>query len=543
MDLSRAGALLGLGSRASLYTEAAVEEGDSGDGSTGDTAFRNAAPKWRWQQAAVFVGALATLACGAALCLERLLPHAGGVAPRVRGGSRAPTVLLAEAGAGSSEDIIDEFRDLGTGNCVNFTGAKAEQVEWLLIPAYRVAMPTLPPPSDQPLSLPPPTPSAPETITAKEWCIDQCRFRKQACTGFTLQSDEKCGLLTNPDFRPSAADGDDGKTCFWRKTFLLNTKGLYSGHQPAIPKIIWSYWINMPGKNDSDRTKDTIPQFIDICTASWKKLNPGYKVHVLNDTTMWEFVNRSELPKQFDQLMIQHKSDAIRLALLARHGGIWIDASTILVKPLEQILGSNPSDERTFFELNGQPTRHVNAMDYEKRVDWKYHHIENWFFASPPGDPLFVRTHQCVNKILETGHDTKLLNSTGLFSKTQLENFYALDIWAWLSTHACMFKVIDDDLAMTHWWTGPNVHHRDPLQGVIMWFTYDWSTMSHMLFKEVNNELLDELMNKSSAVLKFGTDTRKFLVSPITPKQMWCKKSTFHVMLSELGLLDHSKCW
>lgn len=538
MALSRASSLLGLGGSASLYTEAAVEEGDA-----------NAAPKCRWQRGAVFVGGLAVpkllvvlaAVCGAALSIALLGPHAA-VTQRVRGGSKeVPTVLLADAGAVvGSEDIIDEFRDLGKGNCVNFTGANASLVEVLLIPAYRVAMPTLPPPTNQPS--PPPTPSAPETITAKEWCIEQCRLRLRACTGFTLQGEEKCSLITNPDFRPSAADGKEGKTCFWRKFFKQNTKGLYSEPQPAIPKIIWSYWINMPGKNNSDPTKNTIPQFVELCAESWKKLNPEYKVHVLNDTTVWNFVNRSELPAKFDELMVQHKSDAIRLALLARHGGVWIDASTILVKSLAHILGENPSDYRTFFELNGKPTRHIHAMDYEKRVDWKYHHIENWFFASPPGDPLFVRTHQCVNTILDTGHDTKLLNSTGLFTKTQLENFYALDLWSWLSTHACMFKVIDDDMAMTHWWTGGKVRHRDPLKGVIMWFTYEWSTMCSMLFKEVNNDLLDELMNQSSGVLKFGTDTRKYLVSPITPRQMWCEKSTFHVILSELDLLRPSKC-
>ena len=56
----------------------------------------------------------------------------------------------------------------------------------------------------------------------------------------------------------------------------------------------------------------------------------GVKNHYL------EYINETDLPKQFTKMTsIQAKSDLLRLALLYRHGGVWMDINIILFSKLE----------------------------------------------------------------------------------------------------------------------------------------------------------------------------------------------------------------
>eukprot|EP00435_Cladocopium_sp_Y103_P038636 s224_g10.t1 len=69
-----------------------------------------------------------------------------------------------------------------------------------------------------------------------------------------------------------------------------------------------------------------------------RRLNPGWTVHVLDQETVWRFISREDLPRGFDRLKIQHRSDAIRLALLVKYGGVWLDATVLLLRPLNMMI-------------------------------------------------------------------------------------------------------------------------------------------------------------------------------------------------------------
>lgn len=76
-------------------------------------------------------------------------------------------------------------------------------------------------------------------------------------------------------------------------------------HDP-IPKIIWTYWddpLNMPLN-------------IRACLDTWRKHNPGYRIIVVSDKTMHLYCSPGVDSKQY-----------VRLDILARHGGFWLDAS------------------------------------------------------------------------------------------------------------------------------------------------------------------------------------------------------------------------
>merc|ERR1719253_933255 len=77
----------------------------------------------------------------------------------------------------------------------------------------------------------------------------------------------------------------------------------------------------------------------------------------------------------------EHRSDAIRLALLERYGGVWSDVSNVCLRPLEQwlwvdILGSSRSVGAFYFARFG-------VMPNCSRE-----YVENWFLAARRGHPL-----------------------------------------------------------------------------------------------------------------------------------------------------------
>lgn len=91
----------------------------------------------------------------------------------------------------------------------------------------------------------------------------------------------------------------------------------------AIPKILWTYW-NQP-QPDS---------FVLECIQSWRLQCPDYEVRLVHPGNLAEFVERGALPAQFEELHPTKQSDWLRLYLVARHGGFWLDASTLLTRSL-----------------------------------------------------------------------------------------------------------------------------------------------------------------------------------------------------------------
>jgi hypothetical protein len=88
-------------------------------------------------------------------------------------------------------------------------------------------------------------------------------------------------------------------------------------HAAPPPRCIWTYW------------KGDIPYFVHRCIDSWRKNNPTYKIIVLRKQTLSDYID-----VDLDKLRHANDSQArfadfVRLHVLARHGGMWMDASVI----------------------------------------------------------------------------------------------------------------------------------------------------------------------------------------------------------------------
>ena len=127
-----------------------------------------------------------------------------------------------------------------------------------------------------------------------------------------------------------------------------------------IPNIIWMYW---------DKGYDNCPDIIKICYESWKKYNTNYKIIFLDDTNLIQYINIKNYIPDIDKknIKIQHFADIIRLILLHKYGGYWVDGTLLCTKSLNSWIQNR--NKSSFFAFRN-PT------------NWKL--LSNWFLCSCP---------------------------------------------------------------------------------------------------------------------------------------------------------------
>jgi len=320
--------------------------------------------------------------------------------------------------------------------------------------------------------------------------------------------------------------------CIWRHPILRQTPGAYEGPQLPVPKTIWSYWQKMPG------APEALNKFIDACLASWRALNPDYQIRLLDNEAVARYVDARDLPETFQFLSIQHRSDAIRLAILKKYGGIWVDATTFMTNPLRELLGEDP-DVRTFFALP-YPWTDQSLKDNDTRVSW-IDHPQNWFLAAPPGDLFILRLQKCVWQFME-GVNRKDFSLSGLFSVDQLEIMPRLGIRAYLSTDACMFRTIFEDITLWRWWHSPRVQIRNPVGNLGFAWMANMTETREKIFGTVDPEFMPKLRDDPALFMKFTSDMRKVMVEPLDPTAIWCKENSFRKILDAMGVDSVTKC-
>lgn len=85
----------------------------------------------------------------------------------------------------------------------------------------------------------------------------------------------------------------------------------------APPKIIWTYW-----------NTTTIPPNVQEILRNRANVLTSWQQIILSDTTLDNYVNPP--PDVVNTLIPQHKADWLRLALLKKYGGCWMDATIVV---------------------------------------------------------------------------------------------------------------------------------------------------------------------------------------------------------------------
>jgi hypothetical protein len=132
-------------------------------------------------------------------------------------------------------------------------------------------------------------------------------------------------------------------------------------------KTIWSLWL---------QGWDMAPEVVRACARSWSRLNPSWAIHRLTRDHVRELLPPASPFERTLQLSLPPEalSDIVRLELLARFGGVWVDATTYCLVPLDRWLGSAMTQGFFAFDRPG-PDRMLST----------------WFIAAEPSSPVILR--------------------------------------------------------------------------------------------------------------------------------------------------------
>lgn len=130
----------------------------------------------------------------------------------------------------------------------------------------------------------------------------------------------------------------------------------------SIPKTIWTLWL---------QGWDSAPDLARACLASWRRLNPDWRVLALDRASL-----SAHLPARDSALPAsggapEALSDRVRIALLDTHGGVWADATAMCARPLDDWLPA--ATPYGFFAFNRPGPERM---------------IASWFLAAAPSNAV-----------------------------------------------------------------------------------------------------------------------------------------------------------
>ena len=153
--------------------------------------------------------------------------------------------------------------------------------------------------------------------------------------------------------------------------FLFLKKREIEGFEgDKIPKIIWSYWDN-----------PDVPDFVAKCRKNWAKFAPNYEIRYLNKNNIEDYI--TNMPENWQSLPPYRQADVLRLKLLEKYGGIWMDASILLMENPDKFVGGDVTLFTTPGTTNADPV------------------YENWFIASTPNNEIIKKWIVEVEKAIK----------------------------------------------------------------------------------------------------------------------------------------------
>ena len=150
-----------------------------------------------------------------------------------------------------------------------------------------------------------------------------------------------------------------------------------------IPKIIFIYWHNKE-----------YPKLIEFSINRIKQLHPDYIINILDKESIKNYIEIDKHGFNFNDKILNKQtyfSDIIRFFLLEKYGGIWIDASLIFWKRLDNIVKSKDSL--------------LLIRNYNNDNGYNNKGFESWLIASTPNHPFIKKIK---NKIISLNTYNKI---------------------------------------------------------------------------------------------------------------------------------------
>ena len=199
----------------------------------------------------------------------------------------------------------------------------------------------------------------------------------------------------------------------------------------TLPSIAWMYW-------DTPTRPDLIQKIHDYNlkhVGSWT-------VHFLDKTSVYKYIPKSEFPRKYNGLKPAHKADWIRLTLLSKYGGVWIDASILLndSSALDRLRKQSIEKQSAFTGFS-----YRNKEPGKKSIRGISLYIENWFIMAPKESIIIKLWLEEYEKAIELGFMSyrHSLDEIGVDTSRIFEKPTS----TYLTQHACLQKVLQTGLA------------------------------------------------------------------------------------------------
>lgn len=139
---------------------------------------------------------------------------------------------------------------------------------------------------------------------------------------------------------------------------------------PELENKIWVLWL---------QGVDNAPDIVKACVKSIKRHAGEREVILLEENSISKYIDIPDhIWKKYKsgELKPAHFSDFVRMALLYRYGGLWLDSTVFLNGEIPEKIFKN---ELFFFQIS-------KTKECPRR---KYHKLCNWFiYVSKPGNRL-----------------------------------------------------------------------------------------------------------------------------------------------------------
>ncbi len=207
-------------------------------------------------------------------------------------------------------------------------------------------------------------------------------------------------------------------------------------NQPS--NYIWTMWL-----------QGEIPELIQVALESIKKIYPN--VILITEKNMSDYVNLPEyICQKYKDGIIEpwHFSDYIRMNLLDKYGGTWIDASCLMLQKVPDFITKqsffilqNPTDKSisNFFLHSAKNNYLTKVMRIFLEEYWKNENVAiNYFFFHIFFQILRKKSPICkeiYNRIVPYP------NSIVRYFTDNMNSNYDIDAWNYLSTACFMYKL------------------------------------------------------------------------------------------------------
>lgn len=223
-------------------------------------------------------------------------------------------------------------------------------------------------------------------------------------------------------------------------------------YEPADHKI-FVYW---------GQGFDSAPELVKACYSQLTKNNSN--VISIDNSNVDKYIEIPDYIKHNSHISMAHRSDVIRICLLARHGGVWIDATGYCIENLGHFFDSVGSD---FFAYRSGDNQ-----------------ISNWFLCS--------RSNSYISQAMATA----LLHHWSVHEKA-LDNFVFHHIFEGLT-------LIDSKFA-DYWNQVPNISRSPALK------------LARQLGNSYNEKVVDPILRASAVHKLTHKYSRKYKEQPFGP--------------------------